>query len=187
MRDWVTRVTVIHGSTSSRKTDTARRLLARKGGVYFKSPGSGKWFDGYSGEPCVVIDECHGGKDGLPFNMLMFLLNCEPTQVEEKGSVLPWAPKWLIMTTTTPLLDWYQHLDKNHMPPQMVKHHRIEELMRRIEHKIENVTSYADLKNRFKNGDKFKEITADPTPMDTDFDDSSTFEATALKSILQLL
>jgi hypothetical protein len=100
-RDWVTRVTVIHGSTSSRKTDTARRLLARKGGVYFTSPGSGKWFDGYNGEPCVVIDECHGGHDGLPFNMLMSLLNCEPTQVEEKGAVLRWAPKWLIMTTTT--------------------------------------------------------------------------------------
>jgi hypothetical protein len=53
----------------------------------------------------------------------------------------------------------------------MVQHHRIEELLRRIEHKIEDVTSYDDLKNRFKGGTLFKEITADPTPMDTDFDD----------------
>jgi hypothetical protein len=175
LRDWVTRVTVIHGTTGSRKTNVAQTLLSRLGAVYFKSPGSGRWFDGYHGEPCVVIDECHGGKDGLPFNILMSLLNCEPTRVEEKGNTIAWAPKWLIMTTTTPILDWYSH--KN-LEGTLVPHHRIDELLRRIEHRIEDVTSYADLKNRFKGGTLFKSITADPTPMDNDFNDFLDAELT---------
>ena len=168
-RDWVTRVTVIHGATGSRKTDVARSVLGRLGAdVYFKSPGSGRWFDGYHGQPCVVIDECHGGTDGLPFNIFMSLLNCEPTRVEEKGNTIAWAPKWLILTTTTPITEWYAH--KN-LEGTSVPHPRIGELLRRIEHRIEDVTSYDDLKDRFRGGELFKSITADPTPMDSDFDD----------------
>ena len=55
----------------------------------------------------------HGGKEGLSLSALMALLNYEPNRVELKGAYFKWAPKWLVMTSTTPFSDWYSYIDKD--------------------------------------------------------------------------
>ena len=167
-RNWKTRVTVIHGTTGSQKTNAGIVLMriAGKDKYYFKRSGSGKWFDLYSGHEAVVLDEVHGGKEGLSLSDLMGLLNYEPTSVETKGGTIKWAPKWLVMTSTTKFEDWYSYIDKDGC---RVRHSmgmlscpickkddgkcRLSELKRRIDHWVTNVSSYDNLLTKLRAND----------------------------------
>lgn len=56
----------------------------------------GRWFDGYKGEECVLIDDIQ--IDEFDRNLLLRLLDRYPMRVEVKGDSVEWTPDVVIVT-----------------------------------------------------------------------------------------
>jgi len=65
----------------------------------------GKWWDGYTGQETVVVDEMYGHR--MPFTDLLQLLDRYPYQVETKGGVQQFTSKRIVFTTNQNPEDWY--------------------------------------------------------------------------------
>lgn len=166
-RNWVTRVTVIVGPSGAHKTDNALQILRHKTQkeAFIKTPGSKEWFNGYEGQEGAVIDEVHGGSSGITFDFMLTLMNAEPTLVPYKGGFINWAPKWLFLTSTTPLKDWYKPPVKDLAPAFAPQHPRIAELTRRVDHVIDDWQNEEELMDKLV--DVYPEITAEPRQLNT--------------------
>ena len=68
------------------------------------------WFEGYSGEENVLLDEC--GKDMMSVDFLKRLLDRYPMIVPIKGMSQIWRAKTIVMTSNTPLDRWYPGIDR---------------------------------------------------------------------------
>ena len=82
-RDWVMEVFWFHGPPGSGKTREAYESAKKFGSVYTK-PASNQWWDGYTGQENVVIDDWREGN--WPFGELLRVLDRYPHQVQKKGS-----------------------------------------------------------------------------------------------------
>lgn len=93
------------------KTGTGKSMRAwREAGVdaYPKDPRS-KWFDGYSGQQHIIIDEFRGSID---VSHMLRWLDRYPVLVEVKGSSVPLlAKKFWITSNLDPRL-WYPDIDE---------------------------------------------------------------------------
>lgn len=85
----------IYGASGSGKTRCAVEL-ASVYGSYWISPGSLKWFDGYTGEDVAILDDIR--EDHCAFAFLLRLLDRYPFSVEVKGSFVNWIPSIIIVT-----------------------------------------------------------------------------------------
>lgn len=90
----------IYGTTGSGKTRSVSELAQRVCGgqhlVWWAPDVSLKWFDGYDGQPCVVLDDFRS--KGVSFNFLLRLLDRYPLAVPFKGGFVSWQPKWVFIT-----------------------------------------------------------------------------------------
>lgn len=85
------------------------RLAWEKAGMeaYSKDPST-KWFDGYDGQECIVLDEFRGQ---IGIAHLLRWLDRYPVRVETKGGSRPlMANQWYITSNLAPE-DWYVDLD----------------------------------------------------------------------------
>ena len=88
------------GEEPFRSSPLARRLLEGAGG---------KWWDGYSGQETVVLDDF---KDyAMPLVELQRLLDWYPLWVEVKGGSVPMMAKRYVLTSNTSPDDWYIRAD----------------------------------------------------------------------------
>jgi len=85
----------IHGDTGTGKTRSAVEF-AEQYGAHWISNGPLKWFDGYCGEPCVILDDIRA--DSCSFDFLLRLLDRYPLRVEFKGGFVDWIPKIILVT-----------------------------------------------------------------------------------------
>lgn len=87
-----------YGETGTGKSHAARHKLALMGDFFEKSPGN-KWFDGYAGEKYALFDDFRPSW----FEWSLLLRITDPcagyTNVEAKGSILPFNAKVLVFTT----------------------------------------------------------------------------------------
>jgi len=122
-RNWVCNVILIVGDTDTGKSHLAN-IMCRSGafGNYFKCArpkGSGLYFDGYDGEPCVFIDEMDGSFCKPPF------LN-ELTDRYEMSVPIHCAANVAFLASTIIICS-------NYMPKDWwAPHHNIAPFMRRI-------------------------------------------------------
>lgn len=72
------------------------------------SPGDYKWFDGYSGQKIVVLDDYRGE---YPLQMLLKLLDRYPMSVPIKGGFVNWCPKKIYITSNIHPNCWYSEAD----------------------------------------------------------------------------
>lgn len=96
---------VYWGPTGTGKT----RRAWEEGGLeaYPKDPNT-KWWNGYRGQDCVIIDEFRGS---IAINHLLRWLDRYPVYLEIKGSSAPlMATKFWITSNLEPN-DWYPDLD----------------------------------------------------------------------------
>jgi len=96
--------TVFWGPTGTGKSHTAyHEALATGGAVYWKA-STNKWWDGYRGEPNVVIDE-FDGQIGIVH--LLKWLDWYPMTVEIKGGVTPLAATRFWITSNIDPERWF--------------------------------------------------------------------------------
>jgi len=67
----------------------------------------GTWWDGYSGQPVVVIDEFYGW---LGYDFLLRLLDRYSFAVETKGGSVSFTSKLVIFTSNKPPSEWYRNI-----------------------------------------------------------------------------
>lgn len=103
-REWKTHVSVYIGKTGTGKTRKAHSLIPR---VWTKPPGP--WYDGYSGQENVLIDD-FDGRD-IPFRFLLQLLDRYPLLVPVKGSFANWKPRRIVITSNIEVEEWYVGFD----------------------------------------------------------------------------
>lgn len=101
-----TKVTVLWGPTRTGKTRTALAHRCADGRLPYCMPASnGLWFDGYSGEDTLVLDDFYGQ---IKFSDMLRILDDQSIQVPIKGS-FTWS-KWttVFITSNAHPDDWWK-------------------------------------------------------------------------------
>lgn len=104
-RDWQMEVRVYYGCPGSGKTHRAHDETGKRAYVLCHSNG-GAWFDGYAGQPDVIVDDFYGW---LPWSFLLALLDKYPMRVPTKGGHLPFNSRRIIFTSNVHPNTWYDH------------------------------------------------------------------------------
>lgn len=97
-------VIVNYGGTGLGKSYWAREYLAEHGEWWNQPPR--KWWDGYTGQPGVLIDEFSGQ---IPCTELNQLCDAAPYSVEVKGGVNPIVATHIVINTNFPPWLWYSN------------------------------------------------------------------------------
>lgn len=120
-RDYKTEVFVLWGGPGTGKSRWCRSQCNDIGiDAYYKPRGL--WWDGYTGQPTVVIDDFYGW---IPYDELLKCLDRYPHRVEFKGGYWNFNPRRIYITSNKPPQEWYRF---TYFDPQP--------LLRRIEHLI---------------------------------------------------
>jgi len=103
-RSWVVEVIVLWGPTGTGKSHRAHALCD---GPYVKP--AGPWWDGYDGEPHVIIDDLRGSKadDGVPIVELLRWLDRYACKVPVKGSFVELLARRVVITSNFDPEDWF--------------------------------------------------------------------------------
>lgn len=100
-RDWLTECVFYWGAPGTGKS---RRAFSEAGpDAYAKLPG--KWFDGYSGQEHVVIDDLHPGE--LTATLFKRLADRYPLRVEVKGDTTRFLAKKIWITSNHAIEDLF--------------------------------------------------------------------------------
>lgn len=110
-RNWAMELVFIIGPTGTGKSRRAHEMAGES--AYFKPPG--KWWDNYTGEHTVVLDEFYG--HSMPFTHLLQLCDRYPYMVEPKGyPAVQFVSKRIIFTSNQNPKDWYSS-ERTHQGP----------------------------------------------------------------------
>lgn len=71
---------------------------------FYVKPSYNTWWDGYRGEPVVIIDE-YSGQWNIDY--LLLVLDRYPMKVEVKGGTTNLAARSILMTSNVPPAEWY--------------------------------------------------------------------------------
>jgi hypothetical protein len=104
-RNWKTKVMVLWGKTGTGKTRYCHDQVMNS---QFWSPGDFQWFDGYNGQPIVIIDDFRGE---YPLPLLLKLLDRYPMRVPIKGGFVNWCPRKVYITSNVDPNWWYKEAD----------------------------------------------------------------------------
>lgn len=96
-RDWPMNIHWFHGPSGSGKTRTAFALAKQAQTYYWKESSHHQWWDGYSGQHTVIIDELRPGV--FPFSYLLQLLDRYPFRVQTKGSTVTFTSHDIVITS----------------------------------------------------------------------------------------
>lgn len=100
-------VTVFYGLTGTGKT--ARAKIALKDTDYYTwGPEKKHWWDGYTGQKHVLMEEFRGQ---LPFGYMLRLLDRNDFSVEYKGSSCEFVATTIILTSPKHPTEWYRNTD----------------------------------------------------------------------------
>ena len=109
-------VKVFYGPTGTGKTWTAFHELDNP---YIWSPSMNSWWDGYTGQKHVIMDEFRGQ---LPLGVMLRLTDHFPVRVQNKGGSCEFCADTIIITSPMHPKDWYVNQEND----------KIDQLLRRI-------------------------------------------------------
>lgn len=104
-RTWKTITIVLWGRTGTGKS---RYCMDQVMDRSVWTPGDYQWFDGYTGQQLVILDDYRGE---YPIQLLLKLIDRYPMQVPVKGGFVKWLPKKVYITSNVNPLDWYPKAD----------------------------------------------------------------------------
>lgn len=105
-------VILCFGATRTGKSRYARSLAERTsdGELYIHS--NTDWYDGYSGEELVVMDDFGSGHK-IPLDRLLKITDCyDDFRVPVKGGFTRWYPKTIVFTSNSHPYYWYDWGDR---------------------------------------------------------------------------
>jgi len=103
-RNFKTNVTVIYGPTGVGKTHDINEQFPDA--YWLTRTGNGTvYFDGYSDQKAVVIDEFYGW---FPYDLLLRLLDKYPMQVSIRGSAANFVAEHVILSSNAHPTEWYK-------------------------------------------------------------------------------
>lgn len=79
--------------------------------------GQPMWWDGYAGQPIVVLDEFD--KCPLPYGWVLALFDYGPLQLPVKGGHVPCAAHTFVVTCNS--MAWYKHMDTTHLDARLAE------------------------------------------------------------------
>lgn len=106
------KVHVLWGSTGTGKSHGAYNSLRASYPLekpYFLCDLSGQWFDGYSGQSGVIMDDFRGHNSGMKVETFLRLTDKWPMDVPVKGSFVPWTPKTIYITSNEDPDLWFRN------------------------------------------------------------------------------
>ncbi len=108
-RDDQTRVLVLWGPTGSGKSRFARDTSNIISNYWLdKNNGTGAtWFDGYYGQPLLVIDEFYGW---VPRDFILRVIDRYPMRVQTKGGSMNFRSKTVIITSNLHPEHWWSRI-----------------------------------------------------------------------------
>ena len=120
VRDWKTHCTVLIGPTGVGKSRLAAERC-RPEPTYYKPRG--KWWDGYTGQPNVIIDDFYGW---IEFDEMLRILDRYPHRVPVKGGFTQFLAKHIYITSNKAVTQWYTFPSYMTQLPALVR--RMEEI-----------------------------------------------------------
>lgn len=102
------RVTLLYGPTGSGKT---RMAFEQYPGLYRKPPDT-RWFDGYSSQGVLLLDDFFGAASKMSLSYLLQLLDRYPFTFEEKGSYIPLLATKIVITSNHHPRTWYNYVGR---------------------------------------------------------------------------
>lgn len=107
-RDWLTEVFVYYGDAGAGKT---RRAIEEAGESYYSWMDNEKgFFDGYTGEDNVILDDYEGQ---IKFSLFKKLIDRYAMTVEVKGSSVNWKPRKIWITSNHHWTNWYSETSES--------------------------------------------------------------------------
>jgi len=107
-RSWVMDVQVHWGEPGTGKTRGCYDNHLEVYSLCQNYNGGVVWWDGYTGQDTVLIDDFYGW---LPFSYLLRLLDRYPFSVRTKDGHVPFTSKVIYITSNKPWEDWYSNID----------------------------------------------------------------------------
>ncbi len=98
-------VTLCFGKTGTGKTRYAYDTYPK----LYSKPCDNKWFDGYSGQKCLLLDDFAGAASKVSLNYTLQLLDKYPIQVEVKGDYTHLQATDIVLTTNLHPATWYDY------------------------------------------------------------------------------
>jgi len=95
-KEWFTPFWVLHGSSGVGKTEYIYKTFG-KSNCFFKAKG--RWFDGYRGQPIVVIDEWEKDEE-FTYKNILELFDARPIKVPIKGGFDSFRAKLIVFSST---------------------------------------------------------------------------------------
>lgn len=126
----------IYGDTGTGKTRSSVEWAEQRGLDYWMSLGGLQWFNGYDGEPVVILDDFRTGH--CKFSFLLRLLDRYRFSVPYKGGFRNWAPKYIFVTAPLPPREMFD----------LKKEGDIQQLERRITHMVQSPIDLQQLNER---------------------------------------
>lgn len=109
-RSETTELYIYHGPTHTGKSHAAYEESKEMGEVYFK-PVDSNWWDGYHGQPCVIIEDFRGE---LALSTMLRLADKYPMRVPVKGGYMQFNSKRIYITSNTDIDEWFNTSQKGY-------------------------------------------------------------------------
>lgn len=129
-RSFKTEVYWVYGPTGTGKSRWVFNQMDPESS-YFKSAAN-KWWDGYTGQKDVMIDDFRPSKE-MPFDMILRLLDRYPLTVEAKGATMHFVSQRIFITAPTTPRDLFATCE-------WIGAEQLNQLERRVEHLIQFTT-----------------------------------------------
>jgi len=101
-------VILLYGKTGTGKT---RMAFEQWPNLHRKAPDT-RWFDGYTDQEEVLLDDFGGKVSKMSLNYTLQLLDIYPIMVEVKGSYRPLLAKRIVVTTNIHPRCWYNYANR---------------------------------------------------------------------------
>lgn len=111
------KVYVLYGPSGVGKT---RASYGFDAGLYKldRASSTGVWFDGYDGQPTLLLDDFYGW---IPYSQLLNLLDGYRCRLDVKGAHTYAAWNTVILTSNEPPEEWYSKAFPNGCPPALAR------------------------------------------------------------------
>jgi len=102
-REYKTRLCILYGDPRIGKSRKANWIAKRRGDYYYKPRGP--WWDGYTGQKTVIIDDFYGW---LKYDELLKIADRYPYRVPIKGGYEQFTSDCIFITSNARVDQWYK-------------------------------------------------------------------------------